>query len=581
MDLFSLFRTFLPLHNPIGFGASDFIELALAALLVWFALIWRSWIGIQARKLASRTGWCMLLLALLPIALRLLLLPRYPIPTPNVSDDFSYLLLADTLRHVRLANPAHPLHQFFETFFVLQEPSYCSIFPLGQAMALALGWIVFGHPWAGVALSVGALCALCYWMLRAWTTPPWALAGGLLAVIQFGPLNQWMNSFWGGAVSASAGCLVFGALPRLVGCRRTRHGAILGLGLALQLLTRPFEFVLLVLCVILFFLPALGDRGKYRGYARCAMAVILVMLPAIAIMLLQNKQVTGNWTTLPYMLSRYQYGVPATFTVQSNPIPHRQLTEQQQLDYDVQSSVHGSGTDTVPSYLERFASRLRFYRFFFLAPLYVVLPAFLWRLREFRFAWTILAILIFALGTNFYPYFYSHYIAAVTCLFVLVSVAGLEQLQRLRIRSMPVGRDAARLILFLCAAHFLFWYGLHAVASDQLVAAMVQYETWDAINQGDPEGRIAINHQLAQTPGQQLVFVRYWPPHRFQEWVHNAADIDGSQVVWARDLGAEENEKLRNYYRDRTAWLLEPDFRPPRLRLLENGEKRLPEGGRQ
>src|SRR5579864_4621121 len=222
-----LFRTFLPLHNPIGFGASDFIELVLAALLVWFALTWRSWIGIQARKLALRTGWCMLVLAVLPIALRLLLLPQYPIPSPGVSDDFSYLLLADTLRHLRLANPVHPLHQFFETFFVLQQPTYSSIFPLGQGLTLAIGWTIFGHPWAGVALTVGAFCALCYWMLRAWTTPAWALMGGLLAVIQFGPLNQWMNSFWGGAVSACAGCLVFGALPRLRESGRTRDAGLL------------------------------------------------------------------------------------------------------------------------------------------------------------------------------------------------------------------------------------------------------------------------------------------------------------------------------------------------------------------
>jgi hypothetical protein len=36
-------------------------------------------------------------------------------------------------------------------------------------------------------------------------------------------------------------------------------------------------------------------------------------------------------------------------------------------------------------------------------------------------------------------------------------------------------------------------------------------------------------------------------------------------VVWARDLGDAENEKLRAYYPNRTAWLFEPDARPPRL----------------
>ena len=39
MFLFDFFRSFLPLHNPIGFGAADFIELALALLLVSLVLL--------------------------------------------------------------------------------------------------------------------------------------------------------------------------------------------------------------------------------------------------------------------------------------------------------------------------------------------------------------------------------------------------------------------------------------------------------------------------------------------------------------------------------------------------------------
>ena len=71
--------------------------------------------------------------------------------------------------------------------------------------------------------------------------------------------------------------------------------------------------------------------------------------------------------------------------------------------------------------------------------------------------------------------------------------------------------------------------------------------------------------RLAQATGKQLVFVRYWPRHLFDEWIHNAANPDASRVVFAGDLGSEENEKLRQYYPDRTAWILEPDARPPRL----------------
>ena len=565
MFLLDLFRSFLPPHNPIGFGASDFIELAFALLLVLMAVVWQPWVEPYARRLARRPGWAMLLLALLPMALRLLLLPHHAIPSPAVSDEFSHLLVADTLLHFRFANPPHPLHAFFETYFVLQEPAYSSIYAIGQGTVIALGRIIFGHPWAGVALSVAAFCSLCFWMLRAWTTPGWALVGGALAAIQFGPLNQWMNGYWGGAVSATAGCLVFGALPRLHQSGRARDAVMLGLGVSLQLLTRPYESVLLVACVALFFLPALLKVDELRRLASAVPWVMLAIVPAIALTFMQNKQVTGNWTTLPYMLSRFQYGVPTTFTFQPNPVPRRELTIEQQLDYRVQVAVHGDAPETLKEYLVRLAQRVRFYRFFFLPPLYLALPFFVKALREYRFVWVILCLLIFALGANFYPYFYPHYIAAVTCLFVLMSVVGLERLSRLSSHEWPVGSEAALLILFLCAAHFLFWYGAHVLDDQEFSIALRQYETWDLINHDDPEGRIAINRQLAQVPGKQLVFVRYWPRHMFQEWVHNAADIDGSQVVWARDLGAGENEKLRRYYPDRTSWLLEPDARPPKL----------------
>src|SRR5437868_3538396 len=117
------------------------------------------------RKLAERDWACLAILAALPVILRLALMPFHPAPVPNTSDDFSYLLLGDTLAHGRLANPPNKLPQFFETDFVLQEPAYSSIFPLGQGLFLALGQRLLGHPWAGVLISEALFCALCYWML--------------------------------------------------------------------------------------------------------------------------------------------------------------------------------------------------------------------------------------------------------------------------------------------------------------------------------------------------------------------------------------------------------------------------------
>jgi hypothetical protein len=541
----NLLRALSPIRNPIGFGAADALELALAALLVLVALFGCPWIAPHVRKFAERTRWCMLLLAILPVVLRLLLLSHHPVPEFDAYDEFSLLLSADTLRHFRLANPPHALPQFFETFFVLQEPTYSSAYPIGQGLALAIGWSIFGLPWAGVLLGPAAFCSLCYWMLRGWTTPGWALLGGMLAVIEFGPLNQWTNSYRGGTLAAAAGCLVFGSLPRLRAARRTRDALLLGTGLGLHLLLLPYETIFLLFAVLLFFRPVMrSDVAKLAGITA------LAILPAVFVTLLQNQQVTGSWTTMPTTVSQYQYGVPASLTFQAQPVPHRQLTPQQALDYKMQRSFHPAA-ETISSFFQRLEYRVRFFRFFFLPPLYLAAAAFFASLREYRFVWVVSTLTIFAVGANFVPVFQTQAIAAVTSLFILVAITGLQQITRLNIRGHPVGREAAGLIVILCFAHFLFWYGMHA-ADDQEVSMSARRST--------------VDQELARIPGQLLVFVRYMPRHIFQnEWVSNAAAMDASRVVRARDLGPAENEKLLRYYPGRIALLLEPDYRQPRL----------------
>lgn len=469
-------------------------------------------------------------LAALPVLLRLAMLPWHPAPSPDVYDEFSHLLVADTLRHWRLANPPHALSQFFETFFVVQKPSYSSIYPIGQGLALAIGWTIFGTPWAGVLLSTAALCGSCYWMLRGWTTPGWALVGGLLAVIGFGPISSWTNSYWGGAYTAAAGCLVFGALPRLREYWRTRDAVLLGIGLGLHLLSRPSESVFLAIGAALFLARA------WKRASRRVLATALVCLPAIAIVLMQNKQVTGSWTTLPYSLSQYQYGVPASFTFQAHPAPHNQLTREQDLDYKMQRAFRAREFDDLATYFQRLVYRVRYLRFFLYPPLYLALLVFLVTIRSYRSAWVALTLLLFALGTNFYPLFLPHYVAGVTCLFVLVSVEGLRRLP-------PA---AARVLVYLCVIQFVFLFATYS--------------------QREPEKRIEVNRRLSGMPGKLLVFVRYWPNHIFQdEWVYNRADIDASRIVWARDLGDAEDQKLLHYYPDRTPLVLEPDARTPQL----------------
>jgi hypothetical protein len=485
----------------------------------------------------------MLALIALPIVLRLALLAHNPVPAPQIADDFSNLLLGDTLAHGRLANPAHPMHRFFETAFVLQEPSYSSIYPPGQGIVLAVGELFFRQPWAGVLLASGVLCGLCYWALLAWTTSVRAFAGGLLAVLLFGPLGDWTNQYWGGLVSGIAGCLVFGALPRLRHSGTIRHALLLGAGLGLQLITRPFEFTLL-LTVVLFFLTPTVLRNLPK-----AVAIAAVMVPAMLLMLLQDRAVTGHWTTMPYMLSRTQYGVPTTFVFQPVPKPERQLTREQKEDYDAQCENHDDIPNTFRGFLRRWLQRVLDYGYFFPLPLLLAVPFSLLSLRSSVVA----TLLFFSLGTNFYPYFYPNYIAVLIPLFLLITVTGLGNLHRVRLRNAAVGRVVVWLIALVCVGQFLWIYGSRMTGHG---GPPYPWASWGLDTDDYYQERIAILNRLAHEPGSQLVFVHIGDDEDIQQWMQNAADIDRAHVIWSLDLGSAENAKLLEFYPGRVPWRL-------------------------
>lgn len=136
------------------------------------------------------------------------------IPAPHVHDEFSYLFAADTFAHGRLSAPTHPMWVHFESFHIIQQPTYTSKYPPAQGVMLALGQIIAGHPIVGVWMSAGLACAAIYWMMLAWLPPRRALLGGMFVVINVGILVE--SKLLGRSGTALGGALVFGALRRIV-----------------------------------------------------------------------------------------------------------------------------------------------------------------------------------------------------------------------------------------------------------------------------------------------------------------------------------------------------------------------------
>jgi hypothetical protein len=507
---------------------------------------WRKWWKRLVRGLSTfarhkTLSWVWL--GVLVLVLRAALLPIWPIPKPTIYDEFSYLLQADTFAHGRLTNPPHPFWRFFESTYILQQPTYASRFPPAQALMMALGQVLFGHPWFGVWLSAGLLAAAVCWALQGWLPPGWALLGAFIG-LDLCLFSYWMNSYWGGAVAAIGGALVIGAWVRITRGKQRQYAWLLGVGAVIVVLARPFEGLLLVV-------PTLIALGMANRTARVWLPILLTGIAGAFWFAYDNYRVTGHPLRLPYQLYYEQYETVPPFSVIPIATAPRTLRP-----FDPESRMRQTyeRARSWRVFLDRPMDWLTMPRYHYgnliwMLPVVGCIPL-LWRSNRTRLP-AILAIVMYTVSL-IEVWWYPHYAAPFLAALLILAAQSLRYLRQWKYHGQEVGRF---LVNAMPAAVLL-------VMMTSEAEAIARRQTMDQI--WSKNARVAqkasIERELLKKqPGQHVIFVSYAGlPSPHDEWIYNPANVDAAPVIWALDLGQTENEKLRRYYQGRSFWRFKP-----------------------
>lgn len=557
------------------------LEILAALAIVWAFMRprWGSaafaWVERQFRALAAHRVRAIFVAGAIPMAVRLIMLAWYPAPQPIVHDEFSYLLQSDTFAHGRLANETPPYWQHFETEYTLLRPTYASQYEPAQGLILAFGQVVFGHPWWGVWLSVGIMCAAFCWALSTVLPMTWALFGALLAALQFGIFGIWMNSYFGGAVSATAGALIFGSLANLRNTGRWRRMAVLcAAGLAILFATRPFEG-LIWSCVVLIYgyMILRNQRASRTALWR------ELLLPFAAVCCLgglglayYNWRVTGNAAVPPYLQYRAIYGTPQPFWWQG-PITIPHFTYPELRDNYLNQRHLYEMRNSIGEMLMAERERLRnFWRFFigpFLTPA-LLFGALLFRDRKIR-PWLFISLAFIADKATYHAWFPAQN-GPATILILLIVVQCWRHLRAWQRRHQWGIAMSRTLMAGLCLTVVIGGLGR---AAEPMLGPSFRHivPIWESLY---PPQRLRdeVSAKLEKIPGKHLVFVKYGAGHCFcEEWVFNLADPKEQRIVYIRPDKPSTDVGIARAFNDFDVWLMEPDLHPYRLSRLTTWEE--------
>jgi len=325
------------------------------------------------------------------------------------------------------------------------------------------------------------------------------------------------------------------------------QGCVLGAGLAILASTRPFEGVFFSAPI----LAAIVWRMRTRVSGLVKIAVPVLALAGITVIALGAyfSRVTGSPVVTAYQISQKTYGWPMGLAWTPPPrVEFRHIELQRYYEYELGEREKVDGPVDFVEYL---AFRLQEYWRFFLGPVLtipLVMIGRVWRREKLLFAGLLGGLAAVLLEGASSP----HYLAPATAVIVAIVVECCRYVR------------AARVQLWWIPATMVLVLALRIAAQPMGLpyTQALNYQSWCCKVTGNLS-KSRIEKKLNGVAGKHLVIVTAkTDPYNLFQWIYNDADIDASEIVWARDLGAERNARLISYFTDRQVWMVDPNVEP-------------------
>lgn len=476
---------------------------------------------------------------------------------PVISDELAYQFQSQTFINGRVTNqtPASPEH--FESQGLLVEPTFSSKYPPLLAAGMALGEKFFGNEHLLGQLGLALSCCLIFLILIEFFSLPLSFSVSLIATLNSFYIFEFANSYRPASLSLLAACLVYygclrslkmaqsGAIPSFRS--ELGYGLIIGLGLGMLALSRPFIGALTFCVSVALYFYSLWIRG-IRSWIIPFLSVILL---CGSVQLFINSQVTHNIWKHPHSFVSDKYYMNPGFNFLSKDEPRdyrgnrfleRYYREYEKEIFERQTSFSGY---IYEYFVEKIHKYLMFHTTYYLLPFLLIGFVFLIlatikekSLRLLFLSQSIMGYFVASLFVVAHLYFYT---VTITPIFFLLIAWGVSEV--LKFGEDVVGKRAPVRV-------FVSIFILFAVTQLNMrgFAFAASRTTRGVYYKRNFEKALLIAH-----PNKKLViFSKFDESHSiYDNWIYSDPNLNETQILWVTDLGKERNQKFLGHYPER------------------------------